>query len=82
LSNKGWALLELGNYTQAIPYFNKALQIDPTLVDALNFKGQALYKLGNYTGAQYYLNKALEIDPKNLLLNKYLQKLALNKTFT
>ncbi len=80
LSNKGWALIELGNYTQALPYFDKALQIDPMLVDALNFKGQTLNKLGNYTGAQYYIDKALQIDPKNLLLNKYLQNLALNKT--
>ena len=61
-------------------YFDKALQIDPMLVDALNFKGQTLNKLGNYTGAQYYIDKALQIDPKNLLLNKYLQNLALNKT--
>ena len=80
LDGKGWALLELGNYTQALPYFDKALQIDPMLVDALNFKGQTLNKLGNYTGAQYYFDKALQIDPKNLLLNKYLQNLALNKT--
>ena len=80
LDGKGWALLELGNYTQALPYFDKALQIDPTLVDALNFKGQTLYKFGNYTGAHYYLNKALQLDPNNLLLNKYIQNLALNKT--
>ena len=80
LDGKGWALIELGNYTQALPYFDKALQIDPNLVDALNFKGQALYNLGNYTESKYYLDKALQINPKDLLLNKFLQNLASNKT--
>ena len=70
LSNKGWALNELGNYTQAISYLNKALAIDPKHIDAFIFKGQSLYGLGNLTGAEYYFDKALEIDPNNKLAKR------------
>ena len=68
--NKGWALNELGNYTQAITYLNKALEIDPKHIDAFIFKGQSLYGLGNQTGAKYYFDKALEIDPNNELAKR------------
>jgi tetratricopeptide (TPR) repeat protein len=65
LDNKGVALNNLGNYTGAILYFDKALAIDPNYVSALNGKGVALNNLGNYTGAILYFDKALAIDPKN-----------------
>jgi tetratricopeptide (TPR) repeat protein len=70
LSNKGWALIELGNYTQAISYLNKALEIDPKHIDALVFKGQSLYGLGNHTGAKYYFDNALKLDPGNELAKR------------
>jgi tetratricopeptide (TPR) repeat protein len=35
LINKGRALYNLGNYTQAITYFDKALAIEPNATDAL-----------------------------------------------
>ncbi|MGB6593241.1 MAG: tetratricopeptide repeat protein [Candidatus Nitrosopolaris sp.] len=38
LGNKGAALVDLGNYTQAITYFDKALAIDPNDKYALNLK--------------------------------------------
>ena len=59
LSNKGWALNKLGNYTQAISYLNKALEIDPKHIDAFIFKGQSLYGLGNQTGANIILIRLL-----------------------
>ena len=65
LYNKGWDLGVLGNYKEAITYFDKALAIDPKYENALNGKGLALDGLGNHTGAITYLDKALAIDPKD-----------------
>ena len=49
--NKGDTLNTMGNYTQAIQYFDKALAIDPKFEDALYDKSDALNNLGNYTQA-------------------------------
>jgi tetratricopeptide (TPR) repeat protein len=65
LDDKGNALNNLGNYTAAIAYLDKALAIDPKFQDALNDKGWALNGLGHYTAAIPYLDKALAIDPNN-----------------
>src|SRR6266568_2999237 len=74
LNNKGNALLSggLGNYTQAITYYDKALAIDPRYVLAIIGKGYALDGLGNHTKAITYYAKALAIDPRYIadLTNK------------
>src|SRR5215469_14306797 len=57
------ALYKLGNYSQAIQYYDKALAIDPHYSYALTNKGVALENLENYTGALRYYDKALAIDP-------------------
>lgn len=62
----GNLLKQKGNYTGAVAVYNKALEIDPNYVNALDGKGWALNELGNYTQAISYLNKALEIDPKHI----------------
>ena len=41
LRNKGDALVELGNYEEAISFYDQALEIDPDDNDALNNKGLA-----------------------------------------
>lgn len=53
----------LGNYSQAIPYLDNALAIDPNFKEALDNKGAALSDLANYNEAIPYFNKALAIDP-------------------
>jgi tetratricopeptide (TPR) repeat protein len=65
LINKGLALAHLGNYIQAIQYYDKALDIDPNNVDALYNKGNALDNLGNHTQAISYYNKVLDINPND-----------------
>ena len=65
LYDKGNALIEQGNYTQAIQSFDKALAIDPNDKCALEGKGYALHNLGNYTEAIQYYDKALAIDPND-----------------
>lgn len=47
-TNKGLALVKLGNYTGAMQYIDKALAIDPNYVYALIYKGLALVKLEEY----------------------------------
>jgi tetratricopeptide (TPR) repeat protein len=59
----GRVLGNLGNYTGAITYLDRALSIDPNYKFALNNKGWALINLGNYKGAITYLDRALSIDP-------------------
>jgi tetratricopeptide (TPR) repeat protein len=47
LDSKGYTLINLDKYEEAIEYFNKALSIDPEYVDALNHKKIAEEKLRN-----------------------------------
>jgi tetratricopeptide (TPR) repeat protein len=51
LVDKGVALNHLGNYSESIPYYDKALAIQANNTYALNNKAAALYNLGNNTGA-------------------------------
>jgi tetratricopeptide (TPR) repeat protein len=60
---KGMAYLNAGNYTEAIPYFDKALVINPNYTLALNNKGAALYGLGIYNESIAYFDKALSVNP-------------------
>ena len=50
------ALYNLGNYSQAIQYYDKALAVDQHYSYALTNKGVALNNLENYTGALRYPN--------------------------
>lgn len=63
LVHKGSTLSNQGNYTEAIPYFDRALEIDPNNKFAFDGKGNALYGLGNDTQAIQYFDKALAVDP-------------------
>ncbi|MEK6833910.1 MAG: tetratricopeptide repeat protein, partial [Thermoproteota archaeon] len=47
-----------------IAYYDKALEIDPQYVTALNNKGNSLASLDRYQEAIAYYDKALEIDPQ------------------
>jgi tetratricopeptide (TPR) repeat protein len=61
---KGMAYLDVGNYTEAIPYFDKALAINPNYSLTLNNKGAALYDLGIYNESIAYFDKALSVNPR------------------
>jgi tetratricopeptide (TPR) repeat protein len=60
---KGMAYLDVGNYTEAIPYFDKALATNPNYTLALNNKGAALYGLGIYNESIAYFDKVLSVNP-------------------
>ena len=49
LTNKGISLYNLGNYTGAIKYYDKALAIQPNNTCALTNKDALLDRLRNYT---------------------------------
>jgi tetratricopeptide (TPR) repeat protein len=49
LNNIGAALGSLGNFTEAIKYFDKVLAIEPDNVKALISKDKALGNLDNHT---------------------------------
>ncbi|MGC1927822.1 MAG: tetratricopeptide repeat protein, partial [Candidatus Nitrosopolaris sp.] len=65
LYNKGLALYHLGNYTEAIGYFDKVLAVNPKYIAALGGKGNVLLALGNYTGAILYYDRVLAINPSD-----------------
>jgi Flp pilus assembly protein TadD len=59
------ALLHLGKNEDAIAHFDKALQIEPNLVDSLSSKGTALDSMGRHNEAIGFYNKALQIQPND-----------------
>jgi tetratricopeptide (TPR) repeat protein len=65
LYDKGVALLNSGKYSEAIPYFDKALAINASNFYALYSRGDALSKLGKYSEAIPYFDKALALQPTN-----------------
>ena len=51
LVDKGNALLNQGNFTQAIQYFDKDLAIDPNYKEALDNRQATLSKMGNVSSS-------------------------------
>jgi len=63
LEKKGIELLSQKRYEEAISYFDKILEIEPTNINALNNKGASLLGLERYENALDYFDKVLEIKP-------------------
>jgi len=53
-----------GKYQEALDLLNKALEVDPNHVHALNNKGWALLELDKTEEALIWFDKALEVDQK------------------
>lgn len=70
--NKAYALIQLGNYTDAIVTLNTGLAEYPKDTLLWNNKGYAQYSLGNYKDAVDSYNQALAIDGNytGALINK------------
>lgn len=62
--NQGTANGRIGNYKQAIKYFNKAIELNPELQRAYYNRAVAYEKLGNYDEAFKDFNKAIELNPQ------------------
>lgn len=63
--DRGHKNFEKGNYDEAIPNFNKALEIDHRYFDAYVLRGSAFFKKNQYDLALTDFNKALEINPNS-----------------
>ena len=66
LNDKGDSLYALGQYQDAITWYDKALEINPSDIATLIDKGDSLYALGQYQDAITWYDKALEINPSEL----------------
>ncbi len=64
-NNRGKIYLQLGEYQQAVDYYNKAIAINPTDTDAYNNRGIAYRNLGKYQEAIQDYTKAITINPQS-----------------
>ena len=66
LINQGKYLNNIGNYTEAIVYFDKVLAAEPNNTEALHGKGLTIDNFGNHTEAVDIYDEILGIDPNNM----------------
>jgi tetratricopeptide (TPR) repeat protein len=62
--NLGFFYYELGNYAQAVDFWNKAKILTPDDSDCLAGLALGTYKLGNRQDALGLLSKAIQMDPR------------------
>ena len=62
-NSQGLALNSSGRYSQAVPEYDKAIQLNPNFAPAYNNRGAAYNKMGSYETAIADCNKAIELDP-------------------
>ncbi|HPZ10700.1 MAG TPA: tetratricopeptide repeat protein, partial [Candidatus Eremiobacteraeota bacterium] len=61
-SDIGQIYLEKGEFENAIPYYDKALEINPKYTEAYSRLGYIKYKLGDLSSALQYFGYVIEID--------------------
>ncbi len=59
----GLALCELGDYTQAVTQFTRAIELDGKQAEFYVCRGSALDKLGDAAGARADFEQAIQLDP-------------------
>ena len=65
LVQKGQALMDEGQFSDALGYFEQALLLNQNDPDLWNNKGVALRSLGRYEESMECFNKSLEIEPRD-----------------
>jgi serine/threonine protein kinase len=65
LTNKGTSLITLGRYDEALAFFDSALKVEPSYIDAYYRKALSLIGLGNYKEACGNFEKYLKINPRD-----------------
>ena len=81
LVNKGSTLGKLGDFTDAILYYDLALEINPDFLPAKNNKANALANLGNIDNAILLYKEILNENPNSITTQKNL-KTAISLTST
>jgi len=73
-----FALNAMGQFEEAISWYDKALAINPEDVRTLYNKGIILHKLGRYEEAIFWYDEAISIDP-TFIGALYNKKMAMEK---
>ena len=80
LNNRGRILANSAKYTEAIDYYNKALEIEVNHKEALNNKGIALANLANLTDDEEYFEGAKDCYDKAIHIDKHFVDAINNKS--
>ena len=62
-----WISEKLEEFSQALIYYKKALQINPNNSESANSMGNVHRKNNSYSEAIRYYNKAIQVEPKNII---------------
>jgi len=65
----GWLTYLSGNFTEAIPYYQKSIQLKPLSIEARLGLVYPASSLGNWTQVEKMYMEILEIDPQNPLVD-------------
>ncbi len=65
----GWLTYLSGNFTEAIPYYQKSIQLKPLSVEARLGLVYPASAMGNWTHVEKMYNEILEIDQQNSVVN-------------
>ncbi len=65
----GWLTYLSGNFTEAIPYYQKSIQLKPLSIEARLGLVYPASSLGNWTQVETMYKEILKIDPQNSLVN-------------
>lgn len=66
------AMVEAGDYQNALPLLQQVVTKEPKNADAYNLIGYSLRKSGNAQGSLQYYQHALSLDPRHLGANEYI----------
>ena len=61
--DRGYQASQKGDYTEAIRFYEKSIELDPEFVDTHNNLGYVLNNMERYEEAKQFLQKAVELDP-------------------
>ena len=61
--NEGTQLLNVGKAREAIPYFDRAIRLNPRYAEAYTNRGIAWREMGDLSGAIADFDKAIELNP-------------------
>lgn len=63
--NLGLAIMSDNRAVDALPWFDKALELNPRNVTAYSYRGASLYHVGDFTDAIEAFTVAIDLDSKN-----------------
>ena len=74
----GWAYYQLGKFSKAINYLERAIEIEPQEIEITDHLGDAYYKIGRMKEAKLVWKRALTLKGKPKILENIKLKLKNN----